>query len=414
VGSFDIAPGGTQAITLTLTRTTAAFNAWVFGTLVLTSDDGRTLRLPISVRPMWGTLTSPVAASTDQASGSVPLSMRTGWAGALSETAWGLAPPHVEAAGRRITATTRKPDPTGTDPGTQVYPLTVPAGSQLLSARISNADTGADLDLFLYRVPAAGGAPTLVASSQRNDANEQVNVAFPAAGQYLVAVLGFTTPGATGSAYDLRDWVVTDPSPDDLSDGGPGIALTADPLTVAAGDQPTQPLRWAGLGAKGLYLGLVSYSGPEAAPSGFSTVSVVELTKTDPVATPTPTPTPTPSATPTPVPTAEPAPKPPARKPPGVSVRSLRLTGRLLALRLANAAGAQVHVAIERGGRLVTMSGVRRAPASGALTLRLNRALKPGGYTVKVIAELAGRRTAARVSLRVSAARRQAARKSSG
>jgi hypothetical protein len=252
---------------------------------VLTSDDGRTVRLPISVRPAWGTLTSPVAISTDQSSGWAPLTMRTGWAGALSETAWGVAAPHVEAAGRRITATTRVVDPSGNDPGTQVYPLRVPAGSQLVSARISNADAGADLDLFLYRVPDAGGAPVLVASSRRNDSNEQVNVPFPAAGNYVIAVLAFTTPATGGAAYDLTDWVVTDPSPNDLSGDGPGIALPGAPLQVAAGDQPTQPLRWSGVGQKGLYLGLVSYAGPEPAPAGVSTVSVVELTKTVTTAT---------------------------------------------------------------------------------------------------------------------------------
>jgi hypothetical protein len=95
-----------------------------------------------------------------------------------------------------------------------------------------------------------------------------------------------------------------------------------------------------------------------------------------------------------------------------VAVRSLRLSGRTLTLRLANVAGARVHAAVQRGGRLLTLSGTRRAPASGVVRLRLRRGLRPGGYTVKVIAVLRGRRTVARVALRVPAARRSAARRS--
>jgi hypothetical protein len=82
-----------------------------------------------------------------------------------------------------------------------------------------------------------------------------------------------------------------------------------------------------------------------------------------------------------------------------LAVRELRLSGRTLKLWLANAGGARVHAAIKRGDRFVSTTPTRRAPAKGALTLRLTRALAHGRYTVKVIADRAGHRSVVRVAL---------------
>jgi uncharacterized protein (DUF2141 family) len=59
-----------------------------------------------------------------------------------------------------------------------------------------------------------------------------------------------------------------------------------------------------------------------------------------------------------------------------------------------------VRVVIQRGKRVVAASLARRAPATGALTLRLDHPLPPGRYTVKVIAERDGRRMVAHAALR--------------
>jgi uncharacterized protein (DUF2141 family) len=68
---------------------------------------------------------------------------------------------------------------------------------------------------------------------------------------------------------------------------------------------------------------------------------------------------------------------------------------------LRDAHGARVHVAIDRGKRFVARSRAHRAPRRGVLKLRLDHALAPGRYTVRVIADRDGHRTVVRVALRV-------------
>jgi subtilisin family serine protease len=410
VGSFRIAAGQKQPVTVTLTRTTAAMNVYTFGALVLTNADGRTLRLPISVRPAFATVTTPVTVSTADAAGAQALTVKPGWGGALTGLGFGLAAPTVNA-GQRITRTTGRLDLSGADPGTQLFPVTVPSGAQFISARLSNVDAGTDLDLFLFRDPNGDGNysdAVLASSSTRTDAAEQINLAFPVAGKYVLAVLAFTTPSG-GASYDLSNWIVNDPTPDDPS-GGPGLVVGGDPVTVTPGDPATLRLRWSDVAAKGVYLGVVIY---QSSTTPGSAISLVELTKTvdepSPTPTPTATPTPTETATPSDPPVTLPDPGPPVATPTAVappkptlrpSVRVAKVSGRTLTLRLANARGAVVRASVKLGDRFVATTTGRRVPAGGTLKLRLNRPLKRGHYTVKVFAQLKGHQTVVRVALR--------------
>ena len=147
------------------------------------------LRVPISVKPIPIAAPTKVTVNTAAAAGSQPIAVTTGYSGFLSGLGWGLAAPTVNA-GKRISATSGNPDPSGADPGTQLYPLTVPNGAQLVSAKLSNVDGGnpnTDLDLYLYR-----GA-TLVAVSGSSGSDEDIIVPLPQGGAYTVAVVGFTT-----------------------------------------------------------------------------------------------------------------------------------------------------------------------------------------------------------------------------
>jgi hypothetical protein len=391
VGAFRISPGQTQAVTVTLTRAAAPLEQWAFGALVLTSADGRTLRLPIAVRPVFGTVTSPLAVTTAHASGSAPVTMRPGWSGSLSELAFGPVAPVVRAA-QRISAGSGQVDLTGADAGTRLYPLDVPAGAQLVSARLGNVDGGAagpNLDLYLYRDPNGDGKlsdAVRVASSTRADSAEQVNVTFPTAGRYVVAVVGLVTASG-GTVYDLSTWVVDDAAPDDG-----GLAVTDDPLTVRPGDPATLPLHWSGVDAQGLYLGLVTYHASRAPTlADVGAVSVVELTKT----VDSPPASGSPPATPLP----EPGGTPPPIGRPVLLVLKLRLSGRHLELWLVNAAGARVHVAVKHGHRYVTRSRPGCALAQGRVTLRLRRRLTAGHYILKVMADRDGHRAVAHVGL---------------
>lgn len=196
---------------------------------------------------------------------------------------WGLAKPVVRA-GRKITATTGAPDLSGTDPGTQLYPVTVAAGSQLLAARLSNVDGGdpnTDLDLYLFRDPNGDGDysdATLAGQSASGGSDERITVPLPEAGKYVLAVVGFTTKSPS-STYDLTSWLVADPGPDQPAPA-PGITVTGDPVAVTPGQQVPLTLNWSGVGAAGTYLGLVTYH-DSATPTlaNAKRYSVVELTR---------------------------------------------------------------------------------------------------------------------------------------
>ncbi|WP_371580232.1 S8 family serine peptidase [Streptomyces sp. NBC_01314] len=83
---------------------------------------------------------------------------------------------------------------------TQTSTVEVPAGAESLDVTIGNtADTGADLDLYVYN--AAG---VEVGSSADGDSEESVSIPSPAAGTYTVEVVGYAVP-AGSTAYDYRD-----------------------------------------------------------------------------------------------------------------------------------------------------------------------------------------------------------------
>ena len=204
---FTIKPGQTQAIKVSLKEVSAPLNKYTFGSLVLTSGT-RTLRVPISIKPVPVVAPAKIAFATPNASGTRDIPVSTSFTGQLSGVGWGLATPDVQA-GKRITATSGNPNLSGADPGTQLYPVTVPANSQLISTRITNVDpdsprgTDSDLDLFLYRDADGDGNfanATLVGVSAGATAEESITLPpFPQAGKYAVAVVGFTTqPGGTG------------------------------------------------------------------------------------------------------------------------------------------------------------------------------------------------------------------------
>jgi subtilisin family serine protease len=417
---FTIKPGQTQAITVTLQNSTAALNKYTFGALVLTSSS-RVLRVPISVKPIPVAAPTKVSVNTAAAAGSQPISVTTGYTGFLSGVGWGLAAPTVNA-GKRISSTSGNPSPGGGDPGTQLYPLTVPNGSQLVSAKLSNVDGGnpnTDLDLYLYRDADGDGNfanATLVAVSGSSGSDEDIIVPLPPGGSYAVAVVGFTTVTG-GSVYDLSTWVTNDPSPDDASNP-PAITVTGD-KAVTAGVPATLTLNWSGVAAAGLYRGLATYHASNApTAANIAGYSVVEVNKSGgaapaPAATEdgvteevSPDGAPTPGALTRP---ATPGVDKPAETAPSaapvaaLTVRSAKVNGRTLTLSLAGARTGTVRASVKRGSKFVAKAAARRVGASTkTLRLKLDRTLSRGSYTVKVIASRGGEQTVGNVKLKLT------------
>ncbi|HWT25961.1 MAG TPA: S8 family serine peptidase, partial [Solirubrobacteraceae bacterium] len=258
---FTLRAGEEQTVELTVQVADRDSPAYGAGGLVLTSGDRR-VRLPVQVRVRAVMAPELVDLTAEAEAGSAPVTVTAGLTGELRGLGWGLAAPDT-LVGESVTATTGQVDLSGTDPGTNLYPLTVPEGAQAIGGRISNADGGAagtDLDLYLYRDPDADGDFTnaeLVDFENDLDSDENVLVPLPRPGEYVYAVLGFSTRDPV-STYDFTTWVVDDPQPDDPAPP-PGLVVSGDPVATQAGEPATFSVDWSGLTEPGTYLGLVTY-----------------------------------------------------------------------------------------------------------------------------------------------------------
>ena len=261
--AFDVDPGQSQTIGLTFTQAGAPMDQYVFGALVLTSGDGRTARLPVSIRPVKVAPVPLIKLTTDQAAGTHPITARVGYSGDLSALGWGLAAPRVLA--RETIGYGKDAPPFEAGPGVTVHDVSVPPGTQLLGAETANVDGGnldTDLDLFLFHDDEGDGfdAEDEIASSADTDADETVVHPLPAPGAYRFSIVGYKTQDPV-TTYDFTTWMAADPSPDDPStpSTAPGLAVSGDPLPVAPGGTVTLHLEWSNMPADGTYLGLVTF-----------------------------------------------------------------------------------------------------------------------------------------------------------
>ncbi|WP_216590680.1 S8 family serine peptidase [Streptomyces brasiliscabiei] len=120
--------------------------------------------------------------------------------------------------------------PTIATGATQTSTVTVPAGAESLDVTIGNtADTGADLDLYVY--DAAG---TQVGSSADGDSEESVSLPSPAAGTYTIEVVGYAVP-AGSTAYDYRD-VFFSSALGEVKVAGAAVKLGTGQSTTVSGD----------------------------------------------------------------------------------------------------------------------------------------------------------------------------------
>jgi subtilisin family serine protease len=419
VASFTLASGATRAVRVSFQVGTAPLDEYQFGALVLTNGS-RTVRVPISVKPVAMSAPRTVAIATNQAAGTVGLAVKSGYTGSMSGVGVGLAAPDAHP-GETISAGDGNPDPTGAPgSGTKIYPVDVPAGAQLFASRISNVDGGdpnTDLDLYIYRDDDHSGGFTndeIVAQSASGIATEEVEIPEPEAGHYGVAVVGFTTK-SPNSVYDLTNWLVADPSPDNPSPA-PGLTVTGDPASVVIGCTPALKLNWSGVGADGLYLGVVTYhTGATPTAGNAKATSLVELTKSASATPATTTPGGTPCATTSTTPGTTPGTgTPPAGTPlPGTApsklelkLRSARLVkgNRFLRLRVRTTKPVRLRAVVRRGVRTAARTGSKRVTAvtrTVRVDLRLSRHLRAGLYRVTVTATAGSERAVRRATLRV-------------
>ncbi len=230
-----------------ITRTTAAFGAWSFGSLSWGDTRGHNVRSPIAVQAL--PLAAPAEIVQSGISGSVTVPVRAGYTGVLNTAAHGLAASTVTNLHLVGTEQNFDPDNPATSPAVGKVTVTAPAGTKVARFATFAADygEGADIDLFAY----AAGTTALVGASAGGTADESITLP---AGSYDVFVVQFATPtGVSEQDVKLNAFVVAPGAAGNLS-----VTPASQPVTIGAVVNVT--LSWNGLTAGKHYLGVVEYS----------------------------------------------------------------------------------------------------------------------------------------------------------
>jgi len=273
--TLTLTPGGVESWDVTFARDGAPLNEWVQGGITWTADDGRTIRLPVVLRPVQLGFPLTVTADVGTETGVVEWDVKSGYDGVLSADGFGLASDNV-VIGQSVA---QDPDQDiATDPftsGVKLYDYTIGANVRYFAAGTSGTTTtpGSDLDVFLFYDAANNGFTfsDLVAQSADGDSDEVAEVVSPAAGQYRLVVHGWGTPGGGGSTFSLHQWLVDQA----VADTGTLVATAGagDPAAAASGAMIGIDAAVSGLAAAGQYRGVVTYR--DAGSSLGTTVLIV-------------------------------------------------------------------------------------------------------------------------------------------
>ena len=226
-----IPPGQSRSFKVTLTRTTAAFGTWAFGSLTASGNRGQVATSPIAVKPV--SAAAPTEMTIPQSGGSITVT--PGFGGTLSTSVKGLA------AGQVQTVTTPKPSNT-------TATVVIPAGTSVARFATYDADypAGTDIDIVVRR-----GA-TVVGESGGGTSEESVTLTSPVAATYTVTIDYFD--GATDTLpVKLVSYAVPSSAVGNLT-----VSPASQAVTV--GQPATVQLVTSGLTAGTRYLGRVDFS----------------------------------------------------------------------------------------------------------------------------------------------------------
>lgn len=241
---FTIAPHATKTYKVTITRVSAAYDAFTAGSITWL-DGKHSVRSPLVVRPV--AISAPDEITGTGTSGSEAIPVTPGFTGTLQAKVVGLAPATVTTSALSPTGPQIVPTAPVVGPRTSKTTVTVPAGTTLARYATYAADYPADTDMDVYVYKE--GTNTLVASSAGGSADEDVTIVGPEPGRYDVYVTLFAGPPVTAK---LNTFLVGD-----TAVGNAAVTPTSQPATLG---QPTSvTLTWTGLTA-GRWLGWVGFS----------------------------------------------------------------------------------------------------------------------------------------------------------
>lgn len=258
-----IGAGQSKSFTVTFTRTTAAFDAWSFGSLTWSGND-YSVRSPIAVKAKEFSASAQVVGGG--AAGSADIPVKFGYSGTYGATALGAVSANTVAG--VVAQDPAKDIDTALATGDFALEfVTIPANTALTRIALRNADVNVDADLDLYVFDADGNQ---VGASGSGTSHETVDLVNPAAGDYFVVVHGWDTAGPT-SPYVVYDWSVTRDAT------GGSLAIGAAPASATVATSGTVTVNWAGADPAQEQIGAVLHSGP----NGDLAVTLVELNAKD-------------------------------------------------------------------------------------------------------------------------------------
>jgi hypothetical protein len=245
--SLTLAAGQSATFNVTFTRDDAPFGEWATGSLTWTQQGSGShrVRTPIAVRPVAVAAAAEVRPDEASATGSETFSVTPGFSGTLDSSVAGLV--GVVPTQDSVSIGEFDIDNPVADGDTDVYHVTVPAGTPAARFSLDASDDTADLDLYVYK------AGELVDLSASGAADEQVTVVHPEAGTYDVYVNGFA--GAT-LAYAISNFVVPPTSAGNAS-------VSPDPVAVTVGVPVDLTVSWTGLDLTKRWFGAIEYAGTE-------------------------------------------------------------------------------------------------------------------------------------------------------
>lgn len=242
-----VGPGKSAHYKVTITRTSAAFGTWAFGSLSWLDLRGHNVRSPIAVRPV--VVSAPAKVAGTGTSGSVALPLRTGYKGTLVAQAFGLTAAQVTTKTLVGTTTGFNPAAPAEGPAVAKVHVSVPAGTAVARVATFGADYGPGSDIDVYVYDAAGNP---VGQSAGGTAEEKVDLSGP--GEYDVYAVQFALPtGVDQQDLKLNAFIVP-------SAAAGNLTVSPDRQPAKFGGQATVTASWTGLGAGRHYLGQISYS----------------------------------------------------------------------------------------------------------------------------------------------------------
>jgi subtilisin family serine protease len=269
--SLVLGAGQTTEFSVRFIDNGAERDLWWFGELAWRSAT-HSVESPIAVQPVTLRAAPEIFLSGRQGTATLPVAF--GYSGNYGATVHGLRPPTLDANGQ-VPRGFVDDDPTNAftfreGNGVSRHDFNVPANQLLLRVALFDelTDGQDDLDLFLFYCPSSNQCSQL-AKSDGVTSDEQIDIAAPLAGSYVLLVHGFETDqvaGGPGANYSLFTWSLGQ------NDVAGNLSVTA-PTTVANGDRVDLQLQWSGLDPGSRYLGAISHT----TPNGLYDATVISI-----------------------------------------------------------------------------------------------------------------------------------------